>query len=109
MLIVFLLVSSLWARNYTNSQIADNYIEGEYLIYDCAQKHWVCAAQSGQQRCNQQREVAKENNKGTWPCVVVNKYNQTKSCHQFLQQITDDPVYSSFCHRFDFRHKLTKY
>ncbi len=106
---VLIFLSNLSAREYKDDRIAANYYEGETLVYDCKEGHWVCAAQSSVDLCQKNRGKSEEREQKSWPCVVFNKYSTTEQCHKFVEILVNDPSSKTFCHRSDFRHELTQY
>ena len=62
--------------------ISNKYSEGEFLIYDCVDKHYVCADQTSEQICKRKYEKESRENYTNFTCLVLQKFENSKKCHQ---------------------------
>lgn len=63
--------------------ISDNYEAGQYLIYDCKEKHWTCVMETYFKECAEKREKDLLNIDEVYhSCAPIEKYPNKRSCFQ---------------------------
>jgi len=62
--------------------ISEDYEAGPYLIYDCAQKHYVCVLGSYYKECEEKKLQDVAANKERVSCTPVSEHLNKKSCFQ---------------------------
>lgn len=77
--------------------ISDKYEAGEYLIYDCADSHWVCVRESFYKECEEKRREDSELKRTHSRCAMVGKFPTKKSCFQRQLFMVTHHFGNSFC------------
>jgi hypothetical protein len=73
------------------------YQKGQFLVYDCVSRHWVCTQELEFDRCKAQRHEALANYKNELPCAFFDKLDDMPKCHQEQQRLTNAAKYEQFC------------
>ncbi len=94
---LLLLSFSAMADILDNRQYSERYYAGEYLIYDCNDKHWVCADKSAQSKCLSDRKEDILKNVSRLSCIPVKKFKNIKSCTQNKIKLVNEPTDDLLC------------
>ncbi|MBL7664717.1 MAG: hypothetical protein JNM93_06255 [Bacteriovoracaceae bacterium] len=106
---IFLLVGMVHAeRYYTGDVISDSYVEGEYLMYDCREGHWVCATESNSLFCQEQIKQM-DDFANFMPCWSFKKHADIYQCMSEQQRLTNEAIRPTFCYKEWPRWYLTKF
>lgn len=93
------------SQEYTGDsiRISDKYYSGQFLIYDCASKHWTCVDEDNLKECLESKKVAITDNEKTFPCIYFEEYDTIKKCNAFMQTKVNAPDSKRFCHNKAFK------
>lgn len=73
--------------------ISKEYREGEYLMYDCKGKHFVCGDRVNSIECGEKRELAIKQKEDLIPCHFFRKYPTLEKCiekmHVLMQRLNN--------------------
>lgn len=84
------------------------YQKGQYLVYDCIRRHWVCTKELEYKRCIRIRKEALLDYKSILPCAHFDVFNKRKECKKRQQELTDVAKYEQFCfHPSKLENRLT--
>lgn len=78
-------------------QISAIYDRGEYLLYNCNDKHWVCTRKVEFDQCERLRKSAIADNMEFLPCVGIKKYEKVEKCITEQKRVTYNGVSNRFC------------
>ena len=114
-LISFLLLGNLvFAEESTDILLFDNelsafYQRGEFLVYDCAGKHWVCTGERESERCMESRKYSILENQDNLPCAVLKKFKNHKICTLEQGKLVDENMRNRFCMHPNLRERYRAY
>ncbi len=83
--------------------LSAKYERGEYLLYDCEAKHWVCTVESEFKRCKLQREIDERLENPQVSCAPIKKYASNESCIQKQIRLTNADMQNRFCRHSELR------
>ena len=66
--------------------LSNKYIEGPYLMYDCMDKHWVCASIEEYEECKSSTMEVIIDYKSHFKCVNYKKFENLKDCISFQKR-----------------------
>lgn len=61
-------------------RISSSYRRGEYLLYDCREKHFVCVNSTSFETCEERRKLAIKEKFREMPCAPLKKFKTQKEC-----------------------------
>jgi hypothetical protein len=73
----------LWAQNLDDAnreRLAERYYKGSVLIYDCRDKHFVCADSESAKDCHELRQQALSRNRFELPCAPLKEFKEHSQC-----------------------------
>lgn len=73
------------------------YARGAHLIFDCVDKHWVCAAKGEYVRCQKARDFEVLERKDKLSCVPIKLFNSEKECNKSQGKLISRAVAMRFC------------
>lgn len=89
--------------------LADDYEAGEFLIYDCEEKHWTCVLESYYQDCQAKRAKDLENpNSYDHTCVPVETFPNKRACFQRQLFLVTNNYSQRFCQKEEWKEKTNK-
>ena len=89
-------------------ELSIKYFAGSYLIYDCIDKHFVCADEYEYKRCEDRRSQEEKDMKIRLACVPVKKYADRKECEVAQKEIVSQGRFVNFCLHEDFKKRLIR-
>lgn len=90
--------------------IADNYEAGQFLIYDCDEKHWVCVLESYFKECEEKRQNDKTlPDKITHSCAPIGEFPNKRSCFQRQLFMTTHNYGPRFCIKDEWKTKAVDF
>lgn len=90
--------------------IAENYEAGQYLIYDCKEKHWVCVTEEYHKECQEKRARDVANTEETiHSCAPIGIFPTKKSCFQRQLFLTTHDHGARFCIVDKWKSKAVSY
>jgi hypothetical protein len=89
-------------------QISRKYYSGQFLIYDCASKHWVCVDKDGYEGCRVERDSAKKDFETNLKCSPIKEFKNQKECVEFQRHKTHHPESTKYCIHQDLRKGITR-
>ncbi len=74
--------------------ISKEYREGEYLIYDCENQHYVCVNRDSNKECENKHLKRIRENQSRFSCIPLKIFADEKTCFEFQQDLIDykDPL-----------------
>ncbi len=69
-------------RNISEPRISNEYFQGQYLIYDCRQRHYVCVNSASFDKCRGRRDEALDERRFLLPCAPLLEFKSQKECFQ---------------------------
>ncbi|MBD67155.1 MAG: hypothetical protein CME62_18285 [Halobacteriovoraceae bacterium] len=79
------------------------YQRGEYLVYDCVDKHWVCTGKPEFNNCNEARDIAQYENRNKLPCASVKGFSSEDECNKIQKRLTSSGYDVRFCKSSELR------
>ncbi len=73
------------------------YRSGGYLIYDCADQHFVCVDSRGFSQCQLDREFSRENERLILACSPLRRFNTFESCLAELYKLMHQAAPKTIC------------
>lgn len=73
------------------------YQKGNYLVFDCIGKYWVCTGKTEYKGCKRKRDEAKENFDKNIKCAYFAEFNSREECYKEQQRMTHYGDISRFC------------
>jgi hypothetical protein len=61
-------------------QISENYVAGEYLIYDCQREFFACVNLESNESCQVRRNNSIKLAEKKYPCAPLKKFNDKREC-----------------------------
>jgi hypothetical protein len=92
-----------------DNELSAFYQRGEYLVYDCVGKHWVCTGERENDRCVVSRKNAILDNKDSLPCAVVKKLKNHKVCTVEQGKLINENMQNRFCMHPKLRQRYRSY
>lgn len=77
--------------------ISADYIAGEFLIYDCLNKHWVCVMEEYFTKCEEQRVEDSAAGKTFARCAPLKKFPVKFSCYQQQLRLVSNVDATKLC------------
>ena len=86
-----------YKNNIEKAIISNIYRRGEYLIYDCINKHFVCVIESHYERCRETgtKEIVYDSNF----CLKIKEFQTQPDCFVAHEQFSDKSRMKFFCKR----------
>ena len=84
-------------KNRDEPFISFRYRRGEYLIYDCSDRHFACVNADSFKKCKDERETAKSQRQHLFPCAPLKKFKTQKECFKAYYQAIHQEGDKSFC------------
>ena len=86
-----------YKKNIEKAVISSLYRRGEYLIYDCVNKHFVCVIESNYERCRepQTKEIVYDTNF----CLKIKEFETQPDCFRAHEEFSDKTRMKFFCKR----------
>lgn len=75
----------------------NKYIRGEYLLYDCSSRHFVCTGKNEFELCKKQYERAKDSSLLKYPCIPYKSFQNQKNCIDNQRTLTEKGITEIFC------------
>lgn len=79
------------------SKISASYRKGEYLIYDCISKHFVCVNKKNYEDCRSKMETAIDLRDFNKVCLPVKKFKDQRECFDKHYASQEKSRMSIFC------------
>jgi hypothetical protein len=90
--------------------IADNYDAGNFLIYDCLEKHWTCVTEDYFKQCESKRKKDLRNPEAIYhTCAPVGSFPTKRSCFQRQLFMTSQDHGARFCVKDEWKLKAVDY
>lgn len=70
---------------------------GEFLIYDCAKKHYACVDQNSFQNCQEERQKSISLKKSQLSCTPLKKFDDKIACIKGNYKVVDSMTLKRFC------------
>lgn len=99
-LLLFLISGNLLAQQdiaLLDPFLSLKYTRGPYLIYDCKDKHWVCAGKAEFNYCQESRDFQIKERSESLGCVPVRSFNTEIDCNSSQKKLTSRAVATRFC------------
>lgn len=105
-ILLFFLVLSAFGQNaddvgldisLRDPNLSLKYQKGEYLVYDCGDKHFVCTALPEYKRCLNQLNYDLENNEIDLSCAPLKKFNTNNECIKEQKRLVHSSIYNGMC------------
>lgn len=74
------------ARKKLEPRVSDKYYLGEYLIYDCKDKHFACVNIDSFKLCTQWRDEDKEERRRKLRCAPLTQFETQEKCFEAQYQ-----------------------
>lgn len=81
------------------SKISEKYFSGEYLIYDCVNRSYICVDKDGYDYCKNLRTEDWNNKQVFLRCAPLHNFNETILCLDELYNKIETITDKSFCLR----------
>ena len=111
-----LFLQTLWAQDRYQVKtgydpvtdiISENYETGAFLIYDCAEKHWVCVLETYYLSCEERRKMDEKNSEEIFhSCAPIGKFPNKFSCFQRQLFLTTQNHGDRFCIKDSWKLKI---
>jgi hypothetical protein len=82
----------------TDPLLSLKYQRGNYLVYDCMAKHWVCTGKSEYDLCLEQRVVGLLDKNNRMPCGAFSYFDSEKKCQKYQMKLIDRGEGTRFCY-----------
>lgn len=73
------------------------YQRGSFLIYNCADKHWVCTARPEFVGCIEARNESLKDNEANLPCAPIREFDSEKDCVAHQASLVNAQTENRFC------------
>jgi len=83
--------------------LSTKYQRGQYLVYDCIDKHWVCTGKAEYENCFDGRKIAQENKYDRMPCAPVKVFDGEGQCNKIQARLTSSATNMRACKSEDIR------
>lgn len=83
------------------------YQKGNYLVYDCLGKYWVCTGETEFKACKRERVQAIDESEKNIKCAHFAEFGSREECYKEQQRITHHGVINRFC-QHPFERQRTK-
>jgi hypothetical protein len=77
--------------------ISEDYVAGQFLIYDCKQDHWACVLKEYHDECAEKRNDDLDMGKKHLRCAPLGRFLTKKSCFQRQLYLTGQNHGARFC------------
>lgn len=77
--------------------ISEKYFTGRNLIYDCYEKHFVCASDVNYEECSESRKNAIANRNVLLPCAPLKQLPNQIECFKLNYTLIHEQTYKGFC------------
>ena len=84
-------------KSHHRFQISKLYRSGEYLIYDCNNRHFVCADEISFNECREKRNFAIDKRFFLLPCAPLKKFEHYEVCVETQYSKTYQMGNRDFC------------
>jgi len=64
------------------------YLRGQYLLYDCIDKHWVCTSKAEFGACKDGRTIAQADKQDKLPCAPIKEFESESQCNKVQARLT---------------------
>lgn len=78
-------------------RVSNKYFRGKNLIYDCYDKHFVCASDLDFDECTEERQEALDNRRVILPCAPLKRMPDQISCFKLNYTLIHQQTYKGFC------------
>lgn len=114
-LLCLLISFSLFAQKkekypYVQQQgYSDKYFSGEYLMYDCQDKHWVCGDKEAKLNCDAAVQRYLPTDSVYIPCFVVKKFESLSECVHHNKNVVSNLAPTRNCFHPKYKKKIILY
>lgn len=77
--------------------ISENYQAGQFLIYDCKEKHFTCVLKEYHDECQFKRDEELKKGSEEFSCAPLGEFPTKKSCFQRQLFLTSNAHGTRFC------------
>ncbi|HXH29459.1 MAG TPA: hypothetical protein VNJ01_01480 [Bacteriovoracaceae bacterium] len=104
--IVITIVSYLESHAVVNPE---NYQDGEFLIYNCREKHWACVKSETFDECLEDRNADPSELDPLHSCAPVGRFATTRSCFDRQSFMSTQAFGTRVCVRDEWKGKISKF
>jgi hypothetical protein len=87
-------------------QLNRDYFAGEFLVYDCQLKAWICTGEGEFQLCQNRHEKDLRIKSPLLSCLPLQGFNDRKTCYQTLKKVSYLQSGELLCHHPDVRDRF---
>ncbi|EQC50589.1 hypothetical protein [Bacteriovorax sp. DB6_IX] len=77
--------------------LTQEFNRGEYLVYDCRTKHFICVNRAGQKLCLEMLENSKEVGSQERYCLPIRKFKDQLTCFRKQYEVSQKTSMEKFC------------
>ncbi len=92
--------------DFGKDTLSDKWFAGPALVYDCEDKHWVCASPFNHVACEKDRQTDLKIGKHELRCLPATIFEGTKECHIELARLMKQGAYPRLCLHPKIRHSF---
>lgn len=90
-------------------KFSDKYFSGEYLMYDCQDKHWVCGDKVAKTNCDEAVKRYLPTDSVYIPCFVVKKFKDLNECVYHNKKVVSNLASTRGCFHPKYKKKIILY